>query len=177
MYRLKEVMAFEKVTEYTDDGLEALLFTAQGDMRQALNNLQATWTGLGAITAENVFKVVDQPHPTTITNILTSCHRADLHSALLDLRALTDQGYAAIDLIGTLFRVCKNSDMPDRKKLAYIREISFTHMRVADGVDTPLQLAGLLARLSKISRETALAEIAAKGGNTGSTQHNAIAVT
>ena len=29
---------------YTEDGLEAIVFTAQGDMRQALNNLQVTYT-------------------------------------------------------------------------------------------------------------------------------------
>ena len=28
--------------EYSDDGLEAIVFTSQGDMRQALNNLQST---------------------------------------------------------------------------------------------------------------------------------------
>lgn len=27
---------------YVDDGLEAIIFTADGDMRQALNNLQAS---------------------------------------------------------------------------------------------------------------------------------------
>jgi replication factor C subunit 2/4 len=155
--RMKEVMIQEKLTEYTNDGLEAILFTAQGDMRQALNNLQATYTGLGSITAENVFKVVDQPHPTTITSMLAACHQADLRSALFDLKGLTDQGYAAIDLIGTLFRVCKNSDIPDKKKLLYIKEISYTHMRIADGVDSPLQLAGLLARLSSITRQQATA--------------------
>jgi replication factor C subunit 2/4 len=39
------------------DGLEAIVFTADGDMRQALNNLQATFTGFGDVTAESVFKV------------------------------------------------------------------------------------------------------------------------
>lgn len=33
------------------------MFTAQGDMRQALNNLQATFHGFGTITPDNVFKV------------------------------------------------------------------------------------------------------------------------
>lgn len=39
------------------DGLEALIFTAEGDMRAALNNLQSTATGFGIVTRENVFKV------------------------------------------------------------------------------------------------------------------------
>ena len=30
---------------YTEDGLEAIVFTAQGDMRQALNNLQVKFNG------------------------------------------------------------------------------------------------------------------------------------
>ena len=42
---------------YTDDGMEAILFTAQGDMRQALNNLQSTAQGFGHVSSENVFKV------------------------------------------------------------------------------------------------------------------------
>ena len=37
--RCLDVCTQEKVN-YTDDGLEAILFTAQGDMRQALNNIQ-----------------------------------------------------------------------------------------------------------------------------------------
>ena len=39
--RLLVVCDKEKVA-YNDEGLEAIIFTADGDMRQALNNLQAT---------------------------------------------------------------------------------------------------------------------------------------
>jgi hypothetical protein len=65
--RLKEVIEAERIEHYTNEGLEAILFTAQGDLRNALNNLQATHAGLGAITPENVFKVVDVRvlHPTS----------------------------------------------------------------------------------------------------------------
>lgn len=63
--RLREVAAMEQVVT-TDDGLEALVFTADGDMRQALNNLQATRAGFGLVNMENVFKVCDQPHPLVV---------------------------------------------------------------------------------------------------------------
>ena len=43
--------------KYTDKGLEALLFTADGDMRYVLNNLQATVSGFGFVDDTNVFKV------------------------------------------------------------------------------------------------------------------------
>ena len=38
-------------------GLEAVVFTADGDMRQALNALQATSSGFGLVDQANVFKV------------------------------------------------------------------------------------------------------------------------
>jgi replication factor C subunit 2/4 len=39
-----------------------VLFTAEGDMRQALNNLQSTHAGYGFVNRENVFKVRTQQH-------------------------------------------------------------------------------------------------------------------
>lgn len=56
--RLKIVTDAEKY-DIQEDGYEALIFTAEGDMRYALNNLQATAAGFDKITKENVFKVCD----------------------------------------------------------------------------------------------------------------------
>ncbi|XP_017883927.2 replication factor C subunit 2-like [Ceratina calcarata] len=58
---------------YTDDGLEAIVFTAQGDMRQAMNNLQSTHNGFGHINSANVFKVCDEPHPLLVKEMLEHC--------------------------------------------------------------------------------------------------------
>lgn len=41
----------------TDEGLDAIVLTADGDMRQAINNLEAAHTGCGAVTPENVQRV------------------------------------------------------------------------------------------------------------------------
>jgi DNA polymerase III delta prime subunit len=42
---------------YVPEGLEAIIFTADGDMRQGLNNLQATFSGFQFVNQANVFKV------------------------------------------------------------------------------------------------------------------------
>jgi len=47
---------------YVPEGLEAIIFTADGDMRQALNNLQATYSGFRFVNQENVFKVYDSEY-------------------------------------------------------------------------------------------------------------------
>lgn len=66
---------------YTDDGMEAIVFTAQGDMRQALNNLQSTYNGFNHVNAENVFKVCDEPHPLIVKEMLDDCIKGDVSKA------------------------------------------------------------------------------------------------
>ncbi|EIW87071.1 P-loop containing nucleoside triphosphate hydrolase protein [Coniophora puteana RWD-64-598 SS2] len=148
--RLLEICKEENV-QYNDDGLTALIFTCEGDMRQAINNLQSTHSGFGFVSGENVFKVCDQPHPVIVQAIIRACHKCEVDSALEKLHELWDQGYSAVDIVVTLFRVAKTFDeLPEYTKLEYIKEIGFTHMRVLEGVGTLMQLAGLVARLCKL---------------------------
>jgi len=144
--RLQEVLHLEK-TPFNESGLEALIFTAEGDMRQALNNAQATHAGFGFISTENVFKVCDQPHPLMIKKMLVSAAAADFESANEVLEELWSRGYCGLDIVGTLFRLTKYAEINEELKLEFIKEIGFTHMRVLDGLDTLLQLSGLAAKL------------------------------
>jgi replication factor C subunit 2/4 len=54
--RLQQVCASESIS-YETGGLEAIIFTAEGDMRNALNALQSTVSGFGHVNQPNVFKV------------------------------------------------------------------------------------------------------------------------
>eukprot|EP00249_Psilotum_nudum_P036657 c8306_g1_i1 orf=221-1222(+) len=144
--RLLRVVQAENVP-YVPEGLEAVVFTADGDMRQALNNLQATYSGFHFVNQENVFKVCDQPHPLHVITIVRHTMAGNIDEAYVGMKQLFDLGYSASDIVTTLFRVVKNYDMPEFLKLEYIKEVGFAHMRIADGVGTLLQLSGLLAKL------------------------------
>mmetsp|Transcript_2910 Transcript_2910/g.2570 ORF Transcript_2910/g.2570 Transcript_2910/m.2570 type:complete len:233 (-) Transcript_2910:420-1118(-) len=54
--RIQQVCALENVT-YDNSGLEAIIFTSDGDLRNALNSLQATVSGFGYVNHEHVFMV------------------------------------------------------------------------------------------------------------------------
>ena len=58
---------------YVPEGLEAIIFTADGDMRQALNNLQATYSGFRFVNQENVFKVKSKKCPWDFFPFAFSC--------------------------------------------------------------------------------------------------------
>merc|ERR1712110_33632 len=87
--KLSDAQVLAKVLEvcdkenipYADDGMEAIVFTAQGDMRQALNNLHSTFEGFGFVNSQNVFKVCDEPHPILIKDMLDHCVKSDIDEA------------------------------------------------------------------------------------------------
>jgi replication factor C subunit 2/4 len=149
--RIKEICDMEGV-EYDPEGLESILFTAEGDMRQAVNNLQSTYYGFGRVTAANVFRVCDQPHPVAVKEILQSCVYGDVDGALREMNGLWRLGYSALDIITTLFRVVKVWEgMEEGLQLEFIREIGGCHMRILEGTGSLTQLYGLVARLCKLT--------------------------
>jgi len=138
---------------YGDDGMEAIVFTAQGDMRQALNNLQSTFEGFGFVNSQNVFKVCDEPHPLMIKSMLTSCSESNFDGAYKVMLQLWKMGYSPEDIITNVFRVCKTIELAEYIKLEFIKEIGYTHMKIVQGTNSLLQMAALLAKLCQITAE------------------------
>ncbi|XP_063366431.1 replication factor C subunit 2 [Cydia amplana] len=148
--KVVEVCEKEQLS-YTEEGVSAVVFTAQGDLRAALNNLQATAQGFRHVAPDSVFKVCDEPHPMLVRGMLEACTRQDIHEAYKVIAKLCKLGYAAEDIVSNIFRVCKTLEASEELRLAFIREVGLTHMRVADGLSAPLQLAGLLARMCRVA--------------------------
>ncbi|KAF8357004.1 rfc-2 [Pristionchus pacificus] len=147
LLRLQEVAAMENV-QYDDEGLVAILFTAQGDMRQALNNLQCTVSGYGYVNAENVYKVCDEPHPSMMEDMFVNCVKGKVREASETIHLLYRLGYSPEDIINTMFRVCKVCDkIPELLKLEFLREIGICHVRIVEGLSTLVQLSGLVAKM------------------------------
>ncbi|KAK0735572.1 DNA replication factor C-like protein [Apiosordaria backusii] len=151
--RLLQIIEAEGV-KYSEDGLAALVFSAEGDMRQAINNLQSTWAGFGFVSGDNVFKVVDSPHPIKVQAMLKACYEGNVDSALDTLRELWELGYSSHDIISTMFRVTKTIEtLSEHSKLEFIKEIGFTHMKILEGVQTLLQLSGCVVRLCRLNMD------------------------
>jgi len=152
--RLEHVIQKEKIIKgEEEDGIEALIYTSDGDMRNALNNLQSTVAGFGIITAENVFKVCDQPHPVLIKKFYKIVLKKDFLNAHEKLKKLIEKGYCVSDIIGTLGKVSKSFDFQNEVlQLEFIKEIGITHIRIVEGVESQLQLYSLLSKLCGIKQ-------------------------
>jgi len=83
--------------------------------------------------------------------MLNHCVESKFEEAYKVMSHLWKMGYSAVDIISNIFRVCKNLEMPEYIKLEFIKEIGYTHMRIAEGVQSLLQMSGLLAKLCQKS--------------------------
>ncbi|KAK2196202.1 bifunctional P-loop containing nucleoside triphosphate hydrolase/ATPase [Babesia duncani] len=138
LQRLMDICKIENV-EYTQDGMETLLFTADGDLRRAVNNLQNVSSGFQLVTKENVLKVCDVPSPDAIRKILQSCLNAQWREAHEKAYQLLDSGHSPLDILGLI--ICS----------LITQTVALAHMTMVGGLGTILQLEKLLASLCKIS--------------------------
>lgn len=148
--RLMYICEKEKV-DYVDSGLDSLIFTAEGDMRNAINNLQSTVNGFGIVNKENVMRVCDMPPPEKVKSILKDCKSCDWRTAHDSAKELIVNGYTPMDIVGVMRSVIKRSDFKEFIVLEYMKEIGRCHYSMCDGTSSMLQLDKLLCRLCQIS--------------------------
>lgn len=135
--------------------MEALIFTAEGDMRYALNNLQATSAGFDEVNKDNVFKVCDQPHPDLMKNVIKATLKSQFTDACKLIDTVYNEGYNLVDIINTLTRVIQNMDdfRTESLRLNYLKEASIVKMRTLEGNNSHLQLHGFLSKLCQLSMQ------------------------
>jgi replication factor C subunit 2/4 len=103
---LKRVVEGEGV-KITEQAFRTLLFIADGDMRQAINNIQAChFASQGqTITDERVLHICDAPSIEEIKEILKSAEKGDVHDAVRRMHNIYEQGYSVFDIVGTIHKV------------------------------------------------------------------------
>ena len=149
--RLKIICQLEHV-QYTEEGLQAIATTAQGDLRQAINNLQLTFNGYITVIPDNVYRLCDKPHPLIIQSIFISCSKKDIKVALGYLIDLGNKGYSSSDISLSMLNTLKNINpniIDEHTKIKYMEEISKACLVISKGMNTPLQLTGCIAALCK----------------------------
>ncbi len=152
--RLKWICSREKVS-CDDKGLEAIFDVSGGDMRRAINILQAA-AALGEVNTSNVYKVVGLATPTEIRALLkTALFEGDFTKARDILRKLMiTYGLSGVDVVKQLHREIFSSEftVPEEVRVEiadYLGEIQF---RLVEGADDEIQLSALLAKLVLLGR-------------------------
>jgi replication factor C small subunit len=152
--RLEWICEQEKCM-YTREGLETIYEVSEGDMRRAINILQAA-TALGQVTPEVVYKVVGLAHPKEVREMLSLALEGRFSEARERLRKLMiDYGLSGTDIVKQIHREIFSPEVkiPDELRVViadYIGEIQF---RLVEGADDDIQLSALLAWLALAGRK------------------------
>ncbi len=152
--RLRWISEQENV-QYDIEALEVIYEISEGDMRRAINILQAA-AALGKVTVEAVYKVVGLAHPREIKEMIKLALDGRFTDARDKLRQLmVEYGLSGIDIIKQIHREIFSADLklpePLRVLIAdYAGEIQF---RLAEGGDDEIQLNAFLARLVLVGKK------------------------
>jgi replication factor C small subunit len=133
----------------TDDGVEALVYVAGGDMRAAINGLQAAVVTDGPVDEEAVFEITSTARPEDIEEMVTRALDGDFTAARSQLdRLLTEEGIAGGDIIDQLHRSVWEFDLDDEAAVRLLDRIGEADYRITEGANERIQLEALLAAVA-----------------------------
>ena len=145
---VREIAAAEEI-EVTDAGVDALVYAADGDMRRAINSLQAAATTGDVVDEEAVYAITATARPEEIESMVTNALEGDFSRARATLDTLlTETGMAGGDVIDQLHRSVWEFELSEREAVRLMERIGEADYRIAEGANEQVQLESLLAALS-----------------------------
>ena len=152
---LLRVCKLENV-KYDRDGLETLLFISEGDMRNAVNNLQAVFTSTGFVGKNEVFEVCDVPNTKNLFLLYNFVKEKNLEMVLDTFEGIWKEDYSIHDLINYLGKALDVYDDIDfRLKFKLLSEVAKLKVLESDGLGTKTQILGCLATMVKLAMNEA----------------------
>ncbi|AEC51559.1 putative protein replication factor C small subunit [Pyrococcus sp. NA2] len=151
--RLKFI-AEQEGLELTEEGLQAILYIAEGDMRRAINILQAAAALDRKITDENVFMVASRARPEDIREMMLLALKGNFLKAREKLREiLLKQGLSGEDVLVQMHREVFNLPIEEPKKVYLADKIGEYNFRLVEGANELIQLEALLAQFTLIGKK------------------------
>ncbi len=154
--RLRYIADNENV-DYDIEALETIYEISEGDMRKAINILQAA-AAIGKVTVETVFKVVGLAKPKEIRDMINLALDGNFNGARTMLRKIMiEYGLSGEDVIRQIHKeIFSNEvDIPDELRVLIADYLGEVHFRLVEGSDDDIQLSAFLAWLSLLGRQGA----------------------
>ena len=143
------IIADTEGIELTDDGVDALVYSADGDMRKAINGLQAAAVMGETVDEEAVYAITSTARPEEIREMVTKALDGDFTAARADLDSLlTEAGIAGGDIIDQMHRSVWEFDLEERQAVRLMERVGEADYRITAGANEQIQLEALLASLS-----------------------------
>nr|MDO8091214.1 replication factor C small subunit [Candidatus Sigynarchaeota archaeon] len=136
-----------------DDGIEAILYVSEGDMRKAINTLQAA-SALGeSVNADAVYKVTGKARPEEVRQMMELALSGDFIKAREKLHELlVNYGLSGVDVVRQVHRETFNMEIPEPWKLRIANIVGEIDFRMSEGANEEIQLSALLAQFGLVGQ-------------------------
>jgi replication factor C small subunit len=152
-------IAKEEKLEVTADGLEAILYVCNGDLRKAINTLQVAASNKKAVSEDAVYETSATAHPDEIRKLIETALKGDFLGARTVLDDLLIQyGMSGEDVLRQFHRSLFDLALPDRVKVRLIDRVGEAEFRLVEGSNERVQIEALLAHFVLIGSEVKTAK-------------------
>ncbi|MEM3108756.1 MAG: hypothetical protein QW569_03315, partial [Candidatus Bathyarchaeia archaeon] len=129
--------------------LKAIVRVAEGDMRKAINTLQAAASMDRPVDEAAVYSVLGLAKPGEVDQLLEKTLSGRIDEARSILRSmLWSQGVSGLDLLKQIYRRMLDMNLPGDLKVDLVDTVGEVEYRLSQGADEEIQLTALLAKLS-----------------------------
>ncbi len=148
--RLKYI-AKEEDLDYDEPAIDSLVYFAEGDVRKAINILQASSAVDEKITEDSIHNIVSKAKPQDINKMINVALTGEFMEARNILREIMImQGTSGEDIVNQIYQNVSRMAMDEKiKKETYIyliESISETDFRIREGANPRIQLEALLTK-------------------------------
>jgi len=148
--QLKKIAQMESV-KADKEGLEAVIYVSEGDMRHAINVLQATAAVAKAVTKQDVFSIASRAQPEIVRKLMALA----LDGKFMEARNVLDdliinRSISGEEILLQMHKEIENLDVPNEKKLKLLNLIGEYNFRLVEGANEKIQLDALVAQMAMI---------------------------
>ncbi|KAG2229886.1 hypothetical protein INT48_004012 [Thamnidium elegans] len=142
--RLQVIIDAEHVN-LTEDGKEALLRLSKGDMRRALNILQACHASYDRIDETAIYNCTGHPDPKVIDRIARWLMTEEFTTVYTKIEEIKrESGIALPDIITDLHTYIGVIDYPAKSRIILLKNLSLLEYRLGEGANEQIQLGALV---------------------------------
>ncbi|KAK5088619.1 Subunit of heteropentameric Replication factor C (RF-C) [Lithohypha guttulata] len=162
--RSVDVVVARESVNITPEAIDSLVSLSKGDMRRALNVLQACHAGsrplpvkgqpplkdseitYELITNDTIYNCIAAPHPEDIRTIMTTLlETADITSCLNTVNALkSSRGLALADILTNLADQLQELDVPAATRITWLEGLAEIEFRLSGGGSESVQTGGMV---------------------------------
>ncbi len=151
--KIIEKIAKEESLKVNPDAVETLYNKSSGDLRRAINLMQASSSITKNITKETLYEVISEAQPHEIKQVLEVAMKGnflDAREKLLEI--MLKKSLGGLDIIKAVSQEIWNLNLREEEKIRLIEKCGEIEFRLVEGSDEFIQLEALLAAFISVKK-------------------------